>query len=600
MPHLFTESALVQVPLPVQFSPVERTTGSAQTGDAGEQSEPMRLEAYVFAILSASAGAERGIQHIRFGPGLPDTLPAVRNAAGLSVGAFLGDFFRAHQAVGAAMEAWLSDALTAPSGPPDAFHAKLGENAPMLQATLAPLPEGSFALAMEFGRAEVAVDREAAAHAFADRLTGAANRLQLERRLDLALGEVRDEKTDCFVVMFLDLDRFKAVNDTLGHAVGDTLLQLVTKRLKGGLGVSDLLARMGGDEFAILLADGGDAEQTTKLAQRLIGLLQRPFLIEGQVVNIGASIGIAFAPGDGRNQADLLRRADLALYHAKYAGRGAAHCFEPFMEERAQQRRKLEQDLRRALLLRQFELHYQPQIDVEESRVTGLEGLLRWRHPQRGLLMPAEFLEIAEEIGLNDAIGDWVLRTVCKDAKDWPEGVTAAVNVSPRQFESTEFIGSVQRALAASGLPSHRLEVEVTEQVLLCEGATIRRTLDALRNAGVRVAMDSFGTGLASLSHLVNFPFDKIKIDRSLVGGGGSDEKGRAILSAVSALGQSLGITTLAAGVETTEHLAYVRRHGCQSVQGFYNSSVLQVKDLGTLRLAPFNVPAKRRMEATL
>ncbi len=553
----------------------------------------MLLEAYAFAILTPAGE----VSHVRFGPDRPQRLRTAQDLSGLSAKEFMAGLFHAPQTVGKALEIWLLAGLA--GEPTEGFRAELGTDEPILQAGLEPLKRGGFALSLEFGRPEADFHREAAAHALEDRLTGAGSRMQLERRLDAVFGEIESGETDSVLVMFLDLDRFKAVNDTLGHAVGDALLRLVAKRLQGGLRETDLLARMGGDEFAILLAAGGDPEQAAGLAQRLISLLQRPFLVEGQVVNIGASIGIACAPEHGGDRAAVLRRADLALYHAKSMGRGVAHFFEPVMEERAQQRRMLEQDLRRALLLRQFELHYQPQIDVEDSRVIGLEGLLRWRHPQRGLLMPGEFLAIAEEIGLGGAIGEWVIKTVCKDAKTWPESVTAAVNVSPQQFEADNFIGSVQRALVTAALPSHRLEIEVTERVLLCDPAKIRKNLDSLRGMGVKVAMDSFGTGVASLSQLVSFPFDKIKIDRSLVGGSGSTEKGRAILSAVSALGQSLGIATLAAGVETTEHLASVRGHGCQSVQGFYYSSAIPVKDLAALQLAPFNTQ-KNPIEATV
>ena len=419
-----------------------------------------------------------------------------------------------------------------------------------------------------------------------DRLTGAANRAAFEEQLDLALDGI--SLTDAIVpVFFLDLDRFKAVNDTLGHAVGDTLLKMVSDRLQAALKITDVLGRLGGDEFAVILSEQPTMQEMEQLAGRLIDLLGRPFLIEGQVVNIGSSIGIAVAPVDGATRIDILRSADLALYHSKNSGRGTWNFFDPAMRTKAEERRALELDLRKALILRQFELHYQPQIEVETQTILGLEGLLRWRHPKKGLLFPADFLTLAGEIGLLVPIGEWVLRTACKQASAWPNEIAIAINVSAQQFESSIFVASVEKALQLAGLPGSRLEVEVTEDILLRNQEVVCSKLDSLRRLGVHVTMDSFGTGLASLSQLVHFPFDKIKIDRSLVTDGPFDLKSRAILRAVSALGQSLGIQTLATGVETREHLARVQEEGCQSVQGFFYSNAVPAKGLDAL-LAEF------------
>ena len=415
-----------------------------------------------------------------------------------------------------------------------------------------------------------------------DRLTGATHRAAFEENLDLVL-ETLPATEGCLPVLFLDLDRFKAVNDTLGHAVGDTLLKMVSDRLRGALKITDVLGRLGGDEFAIILSEQPTAEQMGQLASRIIDLISRPFLIEGQVVNVGSSIGIAVAPQDGSTRTEILRSADLALYHSKNAGRGVWNFFSPLMRTRAEERRALELELRKALLLRQFELHYQPQIDVETRSIIGLEGLLRWRHPNRGLLLPADFLPLAEELGVLVPIGEWALRTACKEASTWPSEVAVAVNVSAQQFESASFIASVEKALRQAGLPGSRLEIEVTESLLLHNKDIVCAKLDCLRVLGVHVTMDSFGTGLASLSQLVQFPFDKIKIDRSLVSDGPFDLKSRAILRAVSALGHSLGITTLATGVETPEHLARVKQEGCQSVQGFFYSHAVPANDLPSL-----------------
>ncbi len=411
-----------------------------------------------------------------------------------------------------------------------------------------------------------------------DHLTGIGNRFFFERALDRMLTSEIGAST-----LFIDLDRFKPVNDTLGHAVGDALLRLVGDRLRQALREGDALARLGGDEFAVLLAGPPDKEQTAVLAARIIDLIERPYLIEGNVINIGASIGIAFAPEDGATRDELLKSADLALYHSKAAGRGVFHFFEPAMQQRAFERRCLELDLRKALVLRQFELHYQPQVDVETETVVGLEALLRWRHPKRGLLMPGQFLALSEELGLAVPIGEWVLKTACKEATRWPDSVTIAVNISPRHFETGTFAQSVERALAAAQLSGKRFEVEVTENILLCDKKAVLATLDKLRGLQVRVAMDSFGTGVASLSQLVNFPFDKIKIDRSLIAMGQQNGRNRAIVRAISALGASLGISTLAEGVETAEHLAHVRSEGCHTVQGFYYSRAVPSNELQTL-----------------
>ena len=403
-----------------------------------------------------------------------------------------------------------------------------------------------------------------------DLVTGVDNRSFFEHSLDRTLARLAAGEIVEAAVFFLDLDRFKVVNDSLGHAMGDKLLRLVSERLRTVLLDSDILARLGGDEFAILIDRSCGKSVTSALAQQVIDIIQRPCLIEGEVIHVGVSIGIAVAPGDGMVRADLLKNADLALYHSKSAGRGVFHFFKPAMAEKVLRRRALERDLRKALLLRQFELHYQPQIDVANQQIIGLEGLLRWRHPQRGLMLPGEFLAIAEELRLAVPIGEWVLRTACREATLWPGSVTVAVNISSLQFEMKTFADLVEQALTSVKLPGNRLEIEVTEDILLRDAETVRGTLNDLRALGVRVAIDSFGTGVASLSQLVNFPFDKIKIDRSLVDMHHDGAKHRAIVRAICALGQGLGISTQAEGVETTEQLADVQSEGCDSIQGFY------------------------------
>ncbi len=419
-----------------------------------------------------------------------------------------------------------------------------------------------------------------------DVLTGVANRLFFDHHLGERLGELASGQVQRVTVLFLDLDRFKAVNDTLGHPVGDALLCKVAERLQSLMPENGALARLGGDEFAMVLTDL-EREPTATLAAKIIELVQRTYLIEGQVVHIGVSIGIANAPEDTSARSQLLKYADLALYHSKASGRCVFHFFTPDLAARAQERRQMELGLRRALVLRQFEIHYQPQIDVESGSILVMEGLLYWRNPERGLIAAKEFLPVAEEIGFSLAIGEWMLKTACKEAARWPGEVKVALNISAMDFEAAKFPVAVGAALKAAGLPGSRLEIEVTEDVLLRNGLQVKETLEQLRRLDVRVAMDSFGTGFASLSQLVNFPFDTIKIDSSLSGLRMNDAKSRAIVQAISALGRTLGIATLVEGIATSNHLDAVRADGCQTLQGFYCGKMHTVADLPTLFASP-------------
>ncbi len=412
--------------------------------------------------------------------------------------------------------------------------------------------------------------------ALRDSLTGLASRHQFEETLTEALSQPEEPVT----LFLVDLDRFKAVNDTLGHAAGDALLRLAAERFKAAVRKEDTVARLGGDEFAILIQRSSTAEEAIAIAQRILDLVQRTYLIEGQLVNIGTSIGIARSPGDGNTCASLMRSADLALYHSKTSGRATYHFFQDHMERRAQARRTSELELRRALALRQLEVFYQPQVDSIEGRLVGFEALLRWRHPERGLIPPGDFLPIAEEIGVIVPIGDWVLRTACREAMNWPGNIVIAVNASPLQFDAGNFSESVQRALAGTRLPPERLEIEITEGILLRNDEVVLKTLHDLRSMGVRIAMDDFGTGYASLSQLARFPFDKIKIDRSLSGFEGDNLKQRAIVRAITALGQSLGVATLAEGVEDAEQLARLQVDGCTAVQGYLFSKPVPTSQL--------------------
>ena len=400
-----------------------------------------------------------------------------------------------------------------------------------------------------------------------DSLTRIPNRAYFEANVNQALLQ---SPLAALAVMLVDLDRFKTVNDTLGHAAGDTLLRLAAERLQVAVRAGDVVARFGGDEFAVLLNPCSTIEEPSQIAKRILELLQKTYMIEGQLVNVGASIGIAQSPRDGNDCKTLLKHADLALYQSKEMGRAMFQFFNPGMQERASERRANELELRQALALRQLELHYQPQVETPAGRLVGFEALIRWRHPTKGLLPPGMFLPLAEEIGVIVPIGDWVLRTACHEAMKWPDEITIAVNASPLQFDAGNFAVSVQQALRATGLPGRRLEIEITEGIFLRNDTAILETLHELRAMNVRIAMDDFGTGYASLSQLARFPFDKIKIDRSLAGFDGDDLKQRAIVRAITALGQSLGVCTLAEGVENKEQLARLEADGCASVQGYF------------------------------
>ena len=417
-----------------------------------------------------------------------------------------------------------------------------------------------------------------------DGLTGLPNRTKLREKMTDALARVR--RGERLAVLCLDLDFFKAVNDTLGHPVGDLLLQAVTARLQESVRDTDTVARLGGDEFIVLQVGIEKPEQAGILARRLIETLSTPFDLDGNQVVIGASVGIAFAPSDGSEVDSLLKNADMALYRAKSDGRGTYRFFEMAMDTLVQHRRHLELDLRRALLTEEFIVYYQPLVSAETEKITGFEALVRWKHPVRGLVSPAEFIPLAEEIGLIVPLGEWVVRQACKEAAKWPKDLRIAVNLSPAQFKSKALVLSVITALAESGISPRRLELEITETVLLTNNEATLATLHQLRSLGVRIAMDDFGTGYSSLSYLRAFPFDKIKIDRTFIQDLGAEPDCLAIVKAVAGLGSSLGMATTAEGVETLEQLRQVREQGCTEAQGYYFSPPLPAGEvLEMLRL---------------
>ncbi len=410
-----------------------------------------------------------------------------------------------------------------------------------------------------------------------DALTNLPNRLLFREQMEQSLA--RGEK---LAVLFIDLDRFKNVNDTLGHPVGDALLCAVTKRLQLAVRGADTVARLGGDEFAIIQI-GGRPTDATELAARIIDSISQVFDVHGHQVMIGTSVGIAIAPTDGNEPDQLLRNADMALYRAKSEGRGTYHFFQPEMDAQMQARRALELDLRKALLAGEFELYYQPLIDLKSDKVSGFEALVRWNHPERGLIGPDDFIPVAEEIGLIVPIGDWVLKQACRDAMTWPGKLSVAVNLSAAQFRSPALALSVVGALGTSGLAASRLELEITETVLLQDDRVVLDVLHQIRALGVRISMDDFGTGYSSLSYLRSFPFDKIKIDRSFIRELGKENDCVAIIRAVSRLGHSLGMITTAEGVETKEQLEILRDEGCTQVQGFLFSEPRPAKEVPAL-----------------
>src|ERR1700730_18661723 len=458
-----------------------------------------------------------------------------------------------------------------------------------------PMPDGGWVATdediPEQRRSEVKI--EYMAHH--DSLTDLANRVLLNERLEQALGR-RIHREQMVAVHHLDLDQFKAVNDTFGHPAGDKLLKIVADRLRGLVRETDTIARMGGDEFVIVQAPIADPADATSLAHRMIRLMSEPYEIDGHQAVIGASIGIAVGPGDGLRPDKLLRNADLALYRAKGDGRGTFRFFEPAMDLQMQPRRIMERDLRKALPAGEFELYYQPVINLASNAISGFEALIRWNHPQKGLVAPAAFIPLAEEIGFIVPMGEWVIRQACATAAQWPGDLHVAVNISAVQFRNPGLMQVIVGALAASGLQPTRLEIEITETVLLQNKETTLAVLHQLRSLGIRIAMDDFRTGYSSLTYLQSFPFDKIKIDRSFVKDITENTGSLNIVRAVAALANGMGMTTTAEGVETREQLDSITSEGCTEMQGFLFSKPLPAPEIERLFLsghAARNVPGR-------
>ncbi len=401
-----------------------------------------------------------------------------------------------------------------------------------------------------------------------DMLTDLPNRAMLQERLDCALARVqRGEK---IALLWLDMDDFKAVNDTYGHGVGDQLLRKVAQRMKNNVRQSDTVARIGGDEFAILQTQINEPEDAARLAQRLLDRICGTYLIDGQQISVCISIGIVVADKDMTEPSQLQRSADLALYRAKNEG-GKSYCFfDTALDTKMQIRRQMEMELREAITRGEFELHYQPIINLKERRITCFEALLRWNHPVRGLVPPNDFIPIAEASGLIVQIGTWVLQQACSDAMNWPDEIGVAVNLSARQFRSVGPLGDVVNALDQSGLAPARLELEITESLLLDNADQAVKMLCDLKALGVRISMDDFGTGYSSLSYLSSFPFDKIKIDRSFIKDLPNSDRALMVLRSMAGLGRNLGMVTTAEGIETEDQLDIAGNEGCTEVQGFF------------------------------
>ncbi|MBR1161122.1 EAL domain-containing protein [Bradyrhizobium elkanii] len=441
-----------------------------------------------------------------------------------------------------------------------------------------PTSDGGWLVTCEDVTEQQRAESQIAFMARHDALTKLPNRTLLAERIELAVAQVG--RGLGFAVFCLDLDNFKQVNDTLGHPVGDELLCAVADRLNACVREVDTVARLGGDEFAVIQCGVQGGDEAERLARRVVECVGAPYELNGHRVVVGCSVGISMSPGDGTTGEKLLKNADVALYRAKMEGRGTWRFFEPAMDASLQRRRAIELDLREAMAKDEFSLYYQPLYDLHLDRICGFEALLRWHHPKRGLVSPDQFIPIAEEIGLIGPLGEWVLNRACEQATTWPGEMKLAVNVSAVQFRDADFIDVVVNALAASKLSPRRLELEITESVFLANSNETLATLHKLKAQGLRIALDDFGTGYSSLSYLRSFPFDKLKIDKSFVRDATATHGSKSIVRAVISLGRSLGMTTIAEGIETVEQLDHMRAEGCNEAQGFLLSHPVPVTEI--------------------
>jgi diguanylate cyclase (GGDEF)-like protein len=411
-----------------------------------------------------------------------------------------------------------------------------------------------------------------------DALTGLPNRILFSEQLKQALKRVR--RGERLAVLYIDLDHLKRVNDTLGHPIGDKLLKGVADRLRGCIRDIDMAARLSGDEFAIIQSSIDQPSDAAALALRIRAAIQEPIDLDGHQVVVDTSIGISIAPNDGTELDELLRTADIALYEAKNTGRGTYCFYESDMNERMQVRGKLEHDLRSALANKEFELFYQPIVNLQDNKIRSFEALLRWHHPERGMVSPTEFIPIAEEMGLIIPLGEWVLRTACAEAATWPGEINVSVNVSSLQLTNQNLVNVIISAIASAGIPANRLELEITESVFIQNTVANLSTLNKLHELGVKFAMDDFGTGYSSLGYLLSFPFSKIKIDRSFITALSDKKRSRAIVRAVADLARNLNMTITAEGVETDKQLKQIKMLGCTEMQGYLFSRPLPAAEI--------------------
>ncbi len=472
----------------------------------------------------------------------------------------------------------IRDAVAAGKTKDDTF--ELG-NGRAFAVVTKPLEGGGWLTTHEDITKRLRADERIAHMARHDALTNLPNRMLLRERLEYELRRVG--RGGSLAVLYLDLDHFKTVNDTLGHPIGDGLLKVVADRLRHCLRDADTVARLGGDEFAIIMTGVEQPTDAAALSRRIRESITKPYEIDGHQIVADISIGISIAPSDGTDPDHLLKNADMALYGAKADGRGLYRFFEPEMDARAKVRRDLEMDLRKALASNEFELFYQPLVNLQNNEITGFEALLRWNRPKSGMVSPADFIPIAEETGLIIPIGEWVLRTACRQSADWPDEMSIAVNLSPVQFKAKNLVDVVKSALEDVNMAPQRLQLEITESILMKNTFSTLQTLHKLRELGVKIAMDDFGTGYSSLSYLRSFPFDKIKIDRSFVNDLAKGVEPLAIVSAVATLANNLSMTSTAEGVETQEQLTTLQSVGCTEMQGYFFSRALPANEICAL-----------------
>jgi len=476
----------------------------------------------------------------------------------------------------------------------------------VLQATF-----NTMAQDLAASRAKLLVEREkemAAARqiehlAYHDELTGLANRALFSRLLQQSLLEARRYSRP-LAIMFVDLDRFKNINDTLGHGAGDELLKEMAARLKATLRASDAVARLGGDEFVILLPGVADMDGLAAAAQKILAAVGRSYAAEGQEFRVTASIGISMFPVDGIDEPTLMKHADIAMYQAKEEGKNTFAFYADELNKHSVERLAFESSLRRALEENQFEVHYQPKVDCQSGQMTGVEALLRWRHPDLGMVPPSQFIPIAEETGLIVALGKWVLETACRQQVAWCRSglptLRMAVNLSARQFGDESLLKDVSHVLSSTGIDPAQLEIEITESMLMRNVKRATEVLQAFKALGIRLSVDDFGTGYSSLSNLKRFPVDTIKVDRSFIRDLPSDEEDKAIANAIIAMGRTLGLTVVAEGVETHAQMAFLRDGGCDEIQGFYYSKAVPAAGIAELvRTHPFAILSGRDVVQT-